>query len=231
MNSPTNILAVDTSTDACVVALRTGDRLEERFGNTPRQHNLKLLPFVEELLAKAGLAPRDLHLLVFGRGPGSFTGIRIATGVVQGLAYGLALPVAPVSTLACLAQGRLRTSGAPRIAVAMHARNEEIYWGCFERDGDVVRAVGEERLIDCAEARLSLSGPWVGVGDGWRHRDLLENAVGESMSAVDREALPRGCDLLALGLHEHREGRSVGAAHATPVYLREKVAAKGSTRR
>src|SRR5690606_41346453 len=125
------LLALDTATEACSVALLHEGRVLSRYEVAPRLHAQRLLPMVQEVLDEAGIAIAALDAIAFGRGPGAFTGVRIAIGVVQGLAFALDRPVLPVSNLAVLAQRAHRESGASQVAAAIDARMDEIYWGCF----------------------------------------------------------------------------------------------------
>ena len=123
------LLAIDTATQACSAALLVGDAIAEDYAEVPRQHNRLILPMVQRLLDEAGLGLGELDALAFGRGPGAFTGVRLAAGVVQGLALGAGLPVVPVSNLAALAQGGLREWGWRRIVACLDARIGELYPG------------------------------------------------------------------------------------------------------
>lgn len=224
-SQPLHVLALDTSTEACTVALQHGADVEEIFRIIPRAHNQQILPMLQEVLARAKVSLHQLDLFVVGRGPGSFTGLRIATGVVQGLAFGLAKPVVPVSSLACLAQGQFRTGGQLQIMVAVQARLEEIYWGCFEIVAGIATAVGDENVINCRDLKLPKQGNWFGVGNGWKNRALIEQAIGIEVAGIDLNTHPVGRDLLTLGVEDHLQGRSVPAEAVRPVYLRETVAA------
>ena len=217
-------LAIDTSTSAQVIGLRMGSEDIERFEIAGRAHSKLILPAILDLLAQAGIDKRSLDVIVFGQGPGSFTGLRIAVGVVQGLAFGLDIPVVPVSTLACLAQGEYRRSGATHIVVAQTARLEEVFFGSFEiRDG-LVRAVGEERVVEASMVPHQSFDTCVGVGSGWTLKTQLEAALGAIAQQVVLEAWPRSPDLLDLGMQAMEEGKAVSALEARPMYLREQVA-------
>jgi len=174
------LLAIETATEACSAALYLDGEITEQYQYAPRQHAQLLLGMAEALLAEAGLAPAQLDALAFGRGPGAFTGVRIATGVAQGIAYAADLPVVPVSTLATLAQGGFREFGWQQVAAAIDARMNEVYWGAYRVDEKgVMQPVGEERV--CAAARVpALEGEgWHGIGSGWAaFAEELKQAAG-----------------------------------------------------
>ena len=132
----TRILAIETSSAACSAALSVDGEVVERDALAPRQHAALILPMIESLLAESGCAVGELDAIAFGRGPGSFTGVRIAASIVQGIAFAADLPVIPVSTLAALAFGAMRESSVPRVIAALDARREEVYWACYERTAD-----------------------------------------------------------------------------------------------
>lgn len=217
------LLALDSSTEACSVALLDGDVVIERYVEAPREHMLRLLPMVDELLAERGLALRDLDAIAFARGPGSFTGLRICLGVVQGLAFGAQLPVIPVSTLAALAQtGALTVPVGAHILSVIDARMDEVYWGWFEKQADgLVRSVNEEQLSApeqvCSQSDATHP---VGVGSGWSYRPRLDAA---GFVTVDMALLPRASAVIALAVPIWNTGGAVDVEQALPVYLRDKV--------
>jgi tRNA threonylcarbamoyladenosine biosynthesis protein TsaB len=218
------LLALDTSTEACSVALLRNDAISERYIEAPREHMLRLLPMVDELLTEQQLQLRDLDGIVFTRGPGSFTGLRITLGVVQGLAFGANLPVLPVSTLAVLAQTAATTALAGRfILSAIDARMDEVYCAWFEVGSDgLVRACSEERV--CAPEAVSLiptDAPWLGVGSGWNYIARLP-AAGRGDIVAD--ALPRAAAALRLALPRWQAGERHAVEQVAPVYLRDDVA-------
>jgi tRNA threonylcarbamoyladenosine biosynthesis protein TsaB len=216
------LLALDTSTEACSVALLRNDAVSERYVEAPREHMLRLLPMVDELLAEQQLTLHDLDGIVFTRGPGSFTGLRITLGVVQGLAFGANLPVLPLSTLAVLAQTAAASAGR-FILSAIDARMDEVYCAWFEVGGDgLVRACSEERV--CApEAVLSIetAGPWLGVGSGWNYAARLPTVGRGDIVAA---ALPRAAAALRLALPRWQAGERHAVEQVAPVYLRDNVA-------
>lgn len=218
------LLAIETSTIACSAALLLGDDVRERYELAPQRHADLLLPMIGELLAEAGLAPAQLDGLAFGRGPGAFTGLRIAAGVAQGIACGADLPVAPVSTLAALAQGA--TDRSRRVLAAMDARMNEIYWGIYEADDSgIVRLRGEERVCAPDDAPLPDGDGWLGVGDGWGAiGDALRRRLGAVLTGNDAARWPRAREVAILGREIARRGEWLPPEQALPVYLRDRVA-------
>lgn len=220
------ILALDASSDACSVALLINDSVNERFQIAPRQHNALLLPMIEELLGAADLRVKQLDALAFGCGPGSFTGLRIAAGVVQGIAFAADVPVIPVSTLQSLAQGAFREQGVTHAIAAIVARINEIYWAAFKADNNgIMQPLTPETV--CAPAELAwpgLSGPWHGVGSGW---DAYHNVLTEKLNPYLQSWLPKryikARDIIKLALVTYQNGNMVDATEALPVYLREEV--------
>ncbi len=181
-----NLVAIETSAEACSAALWSDGDVFERFAIAPRAHSELILPMLGEVLADGGVARADLDGVVFGRGPGSFTGVRIATGVAQGLAYGLDLPVVPVSTLEILAQGVLRELGADRVLAAFDARMGEIYWAtCVADANGLMRIEGEELVCAPDAVPQAPDGQWVGAGSGWEaYTDVLSQRQGAQLSGV-----------------------------------------------
>lgn len=219
-----NILAIETSTEACSAALLIDGEIEERFEVAPRGHGDLILQMVDELLSHAALKPQQLTAIAFGRGPGAFTGVRIATSVVQGIALGADLPVVPVSTLAALAQGAWRQHQHRALLCAMDARMGEVYWGCYRiEDGVAIAQVDE--IVSTPESAPAVSGSeWQGIGSGWlAYRDALIQRYGAQVSLCDAAALPRAWDVALLAQHGYRAGAAVSADQALPVYLRDNV--------
>lgn len=216
------ILALDTSTDACSVALQIGDELIERFECARERHSFLLLPMVEAVLAQAQLALSQLDALAFGRGPGSFTGLRIGAGVVQGLAFGADLPVAPVSSLAAVAQAAART----HVLALLDARMGQVYAGAFVRASETLRAAESERVLAPEAVRAPVSGgEWWGVGSGWdRYAPILEQALGGALAGWSPGCLPHAREVARLGAAMAARGELVAAEQALPVYLRDDVA-------
>jgi tRNA threonylcarbamoyladenosine biosynthesis protein TsaB len=222
----TRLLAIETSSAACSAALFIDGHIEERHALAPRQHAALILPMIESLLAEAGLTVGELDACAFGCGPGSFTGVRIAASVTQGIAFAAGLPVVPVSTLAALAQGGMRESGIPQALAALDARKDEVYWGVYRQSADDRPAlVGEERVCKPALVDIPADGDWVGVGSGWAaYGDDLAAQAGDRVVRVMPDLEPRARDVALLAASAYRAGLTVDATEALPVYLRNKVA-------
>ncbi|MDH1264293.1 MULTISPECIES: tRNA (adenosine(37)-N6)-threonylcarbamoyltransferase complex dimerization subunit type 1 TsaB [unclassified Pseudomonas] len=219
----TTLLALDTATEACSVALLHDGRVTCHYEVAPRLHAQRLLPMIKQLLAEAGVPLSALDAIAFGRGPGAFTGVRIAIGVVQGLAFALDRPVLPVSNLAVLAQRSLREHGANQVAAAIDARMDEVYWGCYRNEQGEMRLAGVEAVLPPEQASLprDAAGDWFGAGTGWgSYAARLPVAV----QGRDDALLPHAEDLLSLARFAWARGEAVAADDAQPVYLRDKVA-------
>ncbi|BAV33460.1 glycoprotease [Sulfuricaulis limicola] len=218
-----NILALDTSTEACSVAILTDGAVAERFeyGN---QHSERLLAMVDGLLAETGLALTQFDAIAFGRGPGSFTGLRIGAGVAQGLAFGVDIPVTPISSLAALAQG----VDAPRVLAAFDARMNQVYSAAYARNPQgIVELVGAESVAVPSEVPLPGGNGWIGAGNGWDqyHAVLLEH-LKEHVSNWHEQAYPHARDVGRLGAATVQAGKAISAELALPVYVRDDIAVK-----
>ncbi len=223
-----NLLAIETATDCCSCALTAAGTLRWRELHTPRGHAERVLAMIDALLAEAGLEAAALDGIAFGRGPGSFTGLRIAAGVAQGLAWARGIPVAPVSTLQALALAAARRHGATRVLAALDARMGEVYWGSYTGGGPL-EAAGPERVCPPEAVEVPAEDGWLGAGPGWgRHGEALRARLGDRVAAIEPELLPSARDLLAPAAEALRRGRGVGAGDALPVYLRDRVAAPRS---
>jgi tRNA threonylcarbamoyladenosine biosynthesis protein TsaB len=176
---------------------------------------------IESLLLEADLKLTQLDALAFGCGPGSFTGLRIATGVVQGLAFGADLPVVPVSTLAALAQNL----SAELSFVAMDARIGEIFWGVYQRNAEgFVELIGKEAVLPVDKIEFPTQSA-LGIGSGWRvYKDELIARTQGFVSQIESDVLPQSSSIATLGVYGFQRGLAVDAEHAQPVYLRDKVA-------
>ena len=217
------LLAIDTATEACSAALLHNDEIICRYQVAPRQHTALILEMVDSLLTETNLTLRHMDALAFGRGPGAFTGVRIAAGVIQGLAYGADLPVIPVSTLAALAQGVAAEHN--HIISAIDARMGEIYWCVYETDAaGLVHAVTEEKVSRPEELQLTSRQRYFGVGSGWAtYQSVLQDQVGDQLVGMHGEMFPDAANIISLARREMQLGKLVSAAEALPVYIRNKV--------
>ncbi len=219
------LLAIDTAMEACSAALIIDDEVFARSIVEPRAHARLVLAMVRELLDDAGLALEDLDTLAFGRGPGAFTGVRIAAGVVQGLALGSGLSVIPVSNLQALAQAAMRNHDWQRVLVCTDARMGEVYFGAFvrEENGSPV-LMGTERI--CAPENVIIPDihGWCGVGSGWQAYPMIREQWTSQILNVDTALLSTAEDIATLAVNGRES--AVDAAEALPVYLRDKVAWK-----
>lgn len=217
-------LGFDTTTEACSVALFDGRQMHShRFLHT-REHVAKLLPMIQELIGTAGIARSALDCIAFTRGPGSFSGCRIGTAAAQALGVALDRPLVPVSTLEALAEGAKRELGATRVATALDARMNQVYWACYERQGANWRSSVEESVSDPERVIPPLRQSWVGVGSGWAaHAPALRQRCPSVIRHFDKQA-PDARDCVYLALPRYRRGDVVSPERAEPVYLRDKVA-------
>ncbi|UUY06479.1 tRNA (adenosine(37)-N6)-threonylcarbamoyltransferase complex dimerization subunit type 1 TsaB [Pseudomonas sp. J452] len=219
----TTLLALDTATEACSVALLHDGKVLSHYEVIPRLHAQRLLPMIQTLLGEAGVELTAVDAIAFGRGPGAFTGIRIAIGVVQGLAFALDRPVLPVSNLAVLAQRALREHGAQQVAAAIDARMDEVYWGCYRAEQGEMRLQGVEAVLPPEQASLprGAAGDWFAAGTGW---GTYGARIAVQPSGQDGGMLPHAEDLLQLAGFAWARGEGLPADQAQPVYLRDKVA-------
>lgn len=217
------LIAIETATECCSAALLHDGRLLERSELAPRRHAELILPMIESLLAEAGVPRRQLDAVAVGRGPGAFTGVRLAISVAQGLALALDLPVVPVSSLAALAQDAPARDSATILAV-IDARMGEIYAGTFRRTVDgLVEPVGEESVGLASE--LVLPHADCIVGSGWAaYADALAARLPAAPKFADGARYPQARAIARLAAPQFAAGRSVAPEHALPVYLRDKVA-------
>jgi tRNA threonylcarbamoyladenosine biosynthesis protein TsaB len=225
------LLALDTATEACSVALLLDDRLIVREDEFERGHAEHILPMVDAVLAEGGVSLRQLDAVAFGRGPGGFTGVRIAASVAQGLAFGASVPVVPISDLAAVAQRVLDLQpAAMRVLVCGDARMREVYWGCFQRTGSLAVAVGPEQVSPPAKVSIPPDWPSAGfdaAGRGFRAYPELGRSLA-GLQTVHEALLPRAAEVARLAAAEVAAGRVLPAEQALPVYLRDDVARPSS---
>lgn len=221
------LLAIDTSTEACSVALWLDGEVVERYEVAPRRHTELVLPWAGELLADAGISKSQLDAIAVARGPGAFTGVRLAVALVQGIALALDRPVVPVSTLAALAFPlHARLPAGAQILAAIDARMGEVYLGRFSADDDGrVTAIGEEWMAAPALPAVPGEALLVGAGTGFSAVDAsLVAALGPRLVRFDAAALPHAADVARLAAHLFAHGGSIAAEALEPAYLRDKVA-------
>lgn len=217
------LLAIDTATEACSVALLHNGEVTSDYAVIPRLHAQRVLPMVQELLSASSVALSSIEALAFGRGPGAFTGLRIAVGVVQGLAFALERPVLPVSNLAAIAQRTWREHGCEQVAVAIDARMGEVYWGCYQLQDGLMQLLGVEQVCAPESAQLprTATGQWQGAGTGWQ---AYAERMGVSVTSSFADMLPHAVDILSLAALEWQQGLALPADKAQPIYLRNQVA-------
>ncbi len=232
------LLALETCTEACSIALWIDGELHERHEVAPRQHAELALPWAESLLAEAGIAKSQLDVIAVGRGPGAFTGVRLGVALAQGIALGLDRPVVPISTLAALAMRAHalvptghdsvdRDSEAPlSVLAAIDARMSELYVGHFELRGGDAFALSEEALaVPQTVSLLAGHEDAYGVGTGFAALDgALRTRLSSRLRAIDAGALPQASDIARLAVHAYARGEAMAPERVEPAYLRNQVA-------
>lgn len=221
------LLALDTSSNACTVALQHGDRVVERHRVEPRAHTKILLPLINEVLAEGGLDIAALDAIVLGNGPGSFIGLRIAASLAQGLAYASGLPIVPVSSMRAVAAEVADTEDALAIVVTQDARMGEVYLGCYVCEEGAPGPVASERLQSAGpvtELRDSGRTDWVAAGSGWASVQELLASNREWICRQSSLLYPRGKYLLQLGALKLAAGEGLAPEKLELAYLRQKVA-------
>jgi tRNA threonylcarbamoyladenosine biosynthesis protein TsaB len=225
------ILALDTATENCSAALWVDGSLLQQEVEVPRGHADLILTMIDELLAQSATTLAELDAIAFGRGPGSFTGVRLAASVTQGLAFGADLPVVPISDLRAVAQrasSRLGDAALRHTLVCNDARMHEVYWACFERDiNGLMAPVGIERVSKPSDVRLP--DEWAGTlvsaaGRGFAVYEELGKNLAPVLGNVASSILPGAGEIAELAVLEVRAGRVLPAEEAVPVYLRDDVA-------
>lgn len=220
-----NLLAIETATEACSVALIHGEQLIARSEIAPRRHTELVLPMADELLAEAGIGRHALNMIAVGRGPGAFTGVRLGVSLAQGMALGLDLPVITISSLAALALEAPEEEDTAILAV-IDARMGEIYAACYRRDGNGgLIALDEERICTADSLQLPKASAWQVVGSGWAtYATVLCGRLTGTLRSADGMRYPQAAHVAELAMREFKAGRVPAAELALPVYLRDKVA-------
>jgi tRNA threonylcarbamoyladenosine biosynthesis protein TsaB len=223
------ILALDTATEACSAAVVSGDTVFSRFETLGRGHAERLLPMVDELLHESGLALGDLDFIAVGRGPGAFTGVRIAISIAQGLSLGTGRPIVPVSDLWALGAGALARTPADCALACLDARMGEVYWGLVRALAEGESELVAEGLAAPADVPEPPAGArCVGAGHGWSAYPALGARLGGGLLDVHAGLLPDAATIAQLALQEWRAGRRCSAAEVEPVYLRNEVATRST---
>jgi len=225
-----NILAIDTSTDACSVALYRDGQYSDLHEIIPRQHNQRIFSMLRELLPGGDLRAQGIDAIAYASGPGSFTGLRIAASVVQGLAYANDLPVVPVSTLACQAQTALRkriVTESDLVLSMLDARINEVYWALFSFHDNLAKQSTEPAVCAPQDVQLDEAVAGLkGIGSGFRDRQLLPDDLLSATIVIEADLLPTARDIIPLAEHEYAKGNSQKASEVTPVYVREEISWK-----
>jgi len=216
------LLAIDTSSNACSVALCVDDKMHELHKIVPMQQSQMILPLIEEILDNAKIKLNQLDALAFGCGPGSFTGVRIAASVMQGLAYATNLPLIKISSLAAVAQNAYELYGWKKIAVAMDARIKEVYWGTYlAKENGLITLQGEEIVCPPENIPIPSDANWYGAGNAWEVYSLPFKP-----HELDVELLPKASSIISLAKEKFQQKDWIQAEEAVPSYLRDKVAEK-----
>ncbi len=225
MSCSYKILAIETSTTACSAALQVGDEVVEQFEIAPRQHSDLILAMVDQLLVDAGITLSQLDSIAFARGPGAFTGLRIAAGVVQGLAFAADLPVTPVSTLAAMAHGAFCSTGTNKILVANDAGMNEVYFGAYQvTEFGKAQLVGSEHVIPISAISEIEGNGWLAIGSGWEsYAEQVPAELQDKIEQTQIECYPHAKDVVDLAQVLFSTGKFVLAEEAVPIYLRDKV--------
>lgn len=215
------LLALDTSTELCSAALWLDGRITAREEHAGQRHSELLLPMIDGLLRAAAVELRALDAIAFGAGPGSFTGLRIACGVAQGLAFGAGIPVVGIGTLLALAAA----SAAEQAACCLDARMRQVYYGAYRREAGGWTTVHEPVVCAPGSVPLLPEGAWTGCGNGFVvYGEALRARLGGALAGVAAARLPHAREIAILGADELARGGGRPAAEAVPMYLRDKVA-------
>lgn len=209
-----NILAINTSDDVLSVALKLNDEILSKQLRADRNHNQSVLIMIDQIFANAGVKPKDIDAVAFGVGPGSFTGLRIAAGVAQGMAFGINVPVVPVSCMAAIAQKQT----CDKVIVAIDAKRSNLYWGRYVRNANgLMELFGEERLSSVMDLDISGEG-WFGAGSGWdMHAEKLVQMSQQQLEWV-RNQTPHASEIALLGEEGLNQGSGRDACLAVPNY-------------
>lgn len=223
------ILAIDTSTEACSAALNIDGEILTAYRLAPREHSRLILPMLDDILAESDTELSQLDAIAFGRGPGSFMGLRIAAGVTQGIAFVHDTPVIPVSSLMAIAEVGYMQTGANRVMAAIDARMDEVYWGVYRREHEQWLVSGEEQVISPDSVCFPDSGDagWLAAGSGWAsYADRLQAGNDTRPGQIIEDCYPTAEAVARIAAKELQLGNTCRAERAVPVYLRNNVARK-----
>lgn len=226
----TTILAIDTATDACSVALYRNGEYTECYEVVPRSHSQRLLPMLQSLLPSGDLRAQGVDAIAYGCGPGSFTGLRIAASAVQGLAYANSIPAISISTLACQAQTAVRiglVKTGESLFSTIDARINEIYWSSFVVRSDSVIEHGGANVCTPGDLPvLTQESSLVAIGSGLKHLKAMPAELTDSFTSVYPDLLPSARDLVPLALAKLTRGETQRAQNVLPVYVRDEISWK-----
>lgn len=225
--SAVNLIALETSTEYCSLAVSRGAQVFERSFHAGQRHSELALPALRDLLQRAALNMQVIQGIAYGAGPGSFTGLRIACGMAQGLALARDLPVAGVGTLLALAEN----CGADKVIACLDARMGEVYHAAYRKSGGNWIEIHAPALHRPDSVPAVEGGEWMGCGSGFRvYGETLAQCYEGAISRTDADAVPNAVAMLRLATPVFAAGRGVDAAAAVPLYVRDKVALKASER-
>lgn len=222
------ILAIDTSTSACSVALSVEGEIHEQFQNIPQSHTQRLLPMVDDLLGVHKINLKDLDALALTTGPGSFTGLRIGLGTIQGLAFGANKPIIGVSSLKVMAKSAsrlLEVEEGAQLLPSFDARMREVYWGCYTTAGETLLEDTVSSPTDLLKTITENTKPVVAIGDGY-NTDEFKNLESDGVSMCVPDFYPHAYDVVALALEEYKDGAFVSPLDLEPTYIRNEVSWK-----
>lgn len=218
------ILAIDTSTEACSAAIFNDGFVVTRFRIAPQMHTELILPFCDDVLAESGVSLKQLDAIAFGRGPGSFTGIRIAAGVIQGIALACGLPVVPISTLAAMANAVHRQSQTTHVVPMIDARMQEVYWARYVFEHGQVKLACEESVSRPHDVVIPRDGRWMCAGTGWqKYATEIRAQNSATLDDFPETLFPSAHDVALLAATAFANGKAVPPEQALPVYLRDQV--------
>ena len=218
------ILSIETATEACSAALLIDNSIIERYEVAPRQQSQLILPMVDEIMSEADCLTTQLDAVAFGRGPGAFTGVRLAAAVTQGIAFAADLPVLPVSTLAAMAEDTFNQRNTEHVYTAIDARMKEIYWAVYVMHQGNLIELEKEAVLAPDQVAFNGEGRAVGVGSGWAtYREILTEKFSSNLLEVDSDVFPRAASIARLGAKRYLAEAGVDPHQAIPVYLRNNV--------